>query len=268
MSVQSLYTAATGMESLQTKLDVIANNLANVNTTAFKKGRTNFEDLFYRHHTLPGMQDQQQNLTATGTSVGLGVRVQSIQTNFMQGAMTQTDRPFDLAIEGNGFFQLQDPAGNGAVYTRGGNFSVNAQSQLVIGSAQTGRLVEPAITIPQGATGVSISADGRVLVTQAGQSQQQQVGQLQLATFINPEGLLKQGENIYTATDASGTATLTTAGSQGAGVIRQGFLEASNVEPVQELIDLITTQRSFELNSQAIQAGDQILTLIANLRRG
>ncbi len=268
MSVQSLYTAATGMESLQTKLDVIANNLANVNTTAFKKGRANFEDLFYRQNTLPGAQDQQQNLTATGTAVGLGVRVQSVQTNFTQGAMTETGRPTDLAIEGNGFFPLQDPSGNGTVYTRSGNFSVNAQGQVVIGSAQTGRLVEPNITIPTNATAVSVTSDGRVLVTTPGQTTQQQVGQIQLASFINPEGLLKLGENLYAPTEAAGQVTLVTANSQGVGAIRQGMLEASNVEPVQELIDLITTQRSFELNSQAIQAGDQILTLIANLRRG
>lgn len=268
MSVQTLYTAATGMESLQTKLDVIANNLANVNTTGFKKGRANFEDLFYRHNQFPGAQDQQGNYTATGTSVGLGVRVQSVQTSFKQGAFEETGGRYDVAIEGNGFFQVADPSGSGQVYTRAGNFSVNAFGQLVLGSAQTGRLLEPNITIPDGVTGVTISPDGRVLVTQPGQQNQQQVGQLQLATFINPEGLLKLGENLYSLTDASGQAQLNNPGLQGVGILRQGSLEASNVEPVQELIDLITTQRSFELNSQAIQAGDQILTLIANLRRG
>lgn len=267
MSVQTLYTAATGMESLQTKLDVIANNLANVNTTGFKKGRANFEDLFYRHYKYPGTQDQQQNLTPTGISVGLGSRVQSIQTNFVQGAVQQTNNPFDVTIEGKGFFQVTDPSTGTQVYTRAGNFSVNAQQQLVLGSAQTGRLIEPSITIPQDATSISISSDGRVLITQPGQTQQQQAGQLQLAMFINPEGLLKLGENLYSATDASGTAQQGNPAQQGFGEIRQGALEASNVEPVQELIDLITTQRSFELNSQAIQAGDQILQLISNLRR-
>jgi len=268
MSVQTLYTAATGMESLQTKLDVIANNLANVNTTGFKKGRANFEDLFYRHYQFPGAQDQQQNLTATGTSVGLGARVQSVQTKFAQGAFQDTGSPLDVAIEGQGFFQVQDPFTGQSVYTRAGNFSINASNQLVIGSAQTGRLLVPNITLPTDTTAISITADGRVLVQQAGQEQLQQQGQLEMALFPNPEGLLKMGENLYSVTDSSGQPVPSTPGQQGLGVLRQGFLEASNVEPVQELIDLITTQRSFELNSQAIQAGDQILQLISNLRRG
>jgi flagellar basal-body rod protein FlgG len=267
MSVQSLYTAASGMESLQTKLDVIANNLANVNTTGFKKGRANFEDLFYRHYQYPGSQDQQGNLTATGTSVGLGTRVQSIQTSFVQGAFQQTNGKYDVAIEGPGFFIVDDPVTNQQLYTRAGNFSLNAQNQLVLGSAQTGRLLSPNIQIPQDAIAVTISSDGSVLVLQPGQTQAQSVGQIDLATFINPEGLLKLGENLYMATSASGDPQTGTPGTEGRGVLKQGFLEASNVEPVQELIDLITTQRSFELNSQAIQAGDDILQLISNLRR-
>lgn len=267
MSVQTLYTAATGMEAMQTKLDVIANNLANVNTTAFKKGRANTEDLFYRHYKFPGAQDAQQNLTATGTSVGLGTKVQSVQTKFGQGAFQDTGSPLDIAIEGSGFLQVQDPFTGQTVYTRAGNLSINANNQLVIGSASTGRLLVPNITLPTDTTAVSISADGRVLTQQAGQQQLSQQGQLELATFPNPEGLLKLGENLYSLTDASGAALPSTPGLQGLGVIRQGFLEASNVEPVSELIDLITTQRSFELNSQAIQAGDQILQLISNLRR-
>ncbi len=267
MSVQTLYTAATGMEAMQTKLDVIANNLANVNTTAFKKGRANTEDLFYRHYKFPGAQDPQQNYTATGTSVGLGTRVQSVQTKFAQGAFQNTDAPLDVAIEGHGFFQVQDPYTGQNVYTRAGNFSINANSQLVIGSAQTGRLVVPNITFPVDTTAISITTDGRVLVQQPGQNQLSQQGQLELAVFPNEEGLLKLGENLFQITDASGQAIPSTPGQQGVGILRQGSLEASNVEPVAELIDLITTQRSFELNSQAIQAGDQILQLISNLRR-
>lgn len=267
MSVQTLYTAATGMESLQTKLDVIANNLANVNTTGFKKGRANFEDLFYRTYEFPGKQDPQQNYTAVGTQVGLGARVQSVQTKFAQGAFQETNSPLDVAIEGQGFFQVQDPFTGQSVYTRAGNFSINANNQLVIGSAQTGRLLVPNITFPADTTAISITSDGRVLAQQAGQQQMSQQGQLELAMFPNPEGLLKLGENLYQLTDSSGSAVTTNPGLQGTGVLRQGFLEASNVEPVAELIDLITTQRSFELNSQAIQAGDQILQLISNLRR-
>jgi flagellar basal-body rod protein FlgG len=266
MSVQTLYTAATGMESLQTKLDVIANNLANVNTVGFKKGRANFEDLFYRHEQLPGAEDAGGQLTPTGISVGLGSRVSSIQTNFVQGAFQQTGNSLDIAIEGRGFFQAIDPSGE-TVYTRAGNFSINANGQLVIGSANTGRVIEPAISIPPDATGISISSEGIVSVQQPGTATLQQVGQMQLAQFINPEGLLKLGENLYAETSSSGTATVGNPGDPGLGVIRQNTLEASNVEPVQELIDLITTQRAFELNSQAVQAGDQILQLISNLRR-
>lgn len=267
MSVQSLYTAASGMESLQTKLDVIANNLANVNTTGFKKGRANMEDLFYRHYQYPGSQDQQGNLTATGTSVGLGTRVQSIQTAFGQGAFQQTNGKYDVAIEGTGFFVVDDPVTNQPVYTRAGNFSLNAQNQLVLGSAQTGRLLSPNIQIPQDAIAVTISSDGSVLTLQPGQTQATSQGQIELATFVNPEGLLKLGENLYMATSASGDPQNGIPGTEGRGVLKQGFLEASNVEPVQELIDLITTQRSFELNSQAIQVGDDVLQLISNLRR-
>ncbi len=267
MSVQSLYTAATGMQAMETKLDVVANNLANINTTAFKKGRANFEDLFYRQIKLPGAQDAQGNFTPTGIAVGLGTRVQSTQTDFSQGAFATTNNPLDVAIVGRGFFMVQDPSSGQNVYTREGNFSLNSQGTLVIGSAQTGRVLQPQINIPQDALEVVISADGNVSYNQVGNPQYQQAGQLQLANFINPEGLLKQGEGIYTETQASGAANLVNPGQQGAGTLQQNALEQSNVEPVRELIDLITTQRSFELNSQAVQAGDQVLQLVANLRR-
>ncbi len=267
MSILTLYTAATGMESLQTKLDVIANNLANVNTTGFKKGRANFEDLFYRHEKYPGAQDQNQTLTATGTSIGLGSRVQSVQTSQQQGAFQVTSGQYDLAIEGQGFFQVTDPATGATLYTRAGNFSLNAANELVMGSASSGKRVFPPVTLTQGDTNFSVAPDGQVSVTNAGSTTPQAVTQLQIAIFPNPEGLLKLGDNLYAATQASGDVQQNTPGQQGTGQLRQGALEASNVEPVQELIDLITTQRSFELNSQAIQAGDQILQLISNLRR-
>ncbi|MDZ4817496.1 MAG: flagellar basal-body rod protein FlgG [Planctomycetota bacterium] len=267
MSVQTLYTAATGMDSLQTKLDVIANNLANVNTTAFKRDRANFEDLFYRHEMLPGAMDSVGQLTPTGIEIGLGVRVESTQADFQQGAFQLTNRPLDVAIEGQGFLQVVDPPTGQIMFTRAGNMMVNATGQLVVGSAFTGRLVDPVIQIPQDATGIVISAEGIVSVQQPGTPQLQQVGQMQLATFINPQGLMKLGENLFSQTDASGAPLQGNPGTNGIGVIRQNTLEASNVEPVAELIDLITTQRAFELNSQAIQAGDQILQLISNLRR-
>lgn len=267
MSVQSLYTAATGMEAMQTKLDVIANNLANVNTTAFKRDRANFEDLLYRNDVFPGVLDAQQNPTPTGVQVGLGTRVQSTQTDFRQGTLEDTGRDLDIAIEGAGFLQVQDPVSQTTLFTRSGNLDVNANGQLVIGSAQTGRLLEPPINIPQNATAIVINANGEVMTRLVGETELQLQGQLQLAQFINPDGLLKVGENLYAQTDASSVAQPGNPGLEGLGIIRQGSLESSNVEPVKELIDLITTQRGFELNSQAIQAGDQILQQIANLRR-
>jgi flagellar basal-body rod protein FlgG len=265
MTVQALYSAATGMQAMETKLDVVANNLANINTTGFKKGRANFEDLFYRHYQMPGASDGQLR-TGTGTSVGLGTRVSSVQTDFKQGAFQQTGNALDVAIEGQGFFQVQDVDGN-FLYTRSGNLSVNADGQLVMGSATAGRILQPPTTVPNDATSISIQYDGQVMVTQPGQAAAQQLTQLQIATFINPEGLLKHGENLFQETEASGPNNLGNPGDQGRGLLKQNALEASNVEPVQELIDLITTQRAFELNSQAVQAGDQVMSLIANLRR-
>ncbi|MBN2295919.1 MAG: flagellar basal-body rod protein FlgG [Pirellulales bacterium] len=267
MGIQTLYTAATGMTSLDTKLDVIANNLANMESTAFKADRANFEDLFYRHYKMPGAQDSSGQYTPTGVSVGLGSRVSSTQTNFLQGAFQQTNKQLDLAIEGRGFFQVLEPATGETVYTRAGNFNVNSNGDLVMGSASTGRLLEPGITIPQDATDISISPDGIVSVKQPGTTTMSQVGQIQLAYFINPDGLLKLGENLYAETDASGSVIQGNPGQDGVGVVRQGMLEKSNVEPVNELIDLITTQRAFELNSQCVKTGDEILHEITTLKR-
>ena len=266
MSVQTLYTAATGMQALETKLDVIANNMANINTTGFKKDRANFEDLIYRQNKLPGSIDADGNLTSTGVEVGLGARVSSTQTNHTQGAIQTTDNPLDLAIEGNGFFSVS--TSNGEFYSRAGNFGVNATGDLVLGSAHTGWVLNPPVNIPEDAIDVVVSADGQVQYRTTGQTQLQTAGQIQIATFINPDGLLKLGDNLYQETAASGTANLDNPGNPGFGVISQGALEASNVEPVQEWIELITTQRAFELNSQVVQAGDQIMQVAANLRRG
>jgi flagellar basal-body rod protein FlgG len=266
MTVQTLYTAATGMEALETKLDVIANNMANINTTGFKKDRANFEDVFYRQYRLPGAQDSDGNKTATGIEVGLGTRVSSTQSNFKQGAFETTNNPLDFAIEGDGFFQVQNPNG-GFYYSRAGNFNLNSDGQLVLGSANNGYRIEPNITVPPEATGIVVSSDGLIQYSQQNTTTLTQLGQLQLAKFVNPDGLLKLGDNLFQETDASGTPTVDNPGQNGFGNIRQGFLEASNVEPVNELIDLITTQRSFELNSQVVQAGDQVMQIVANLRR-
>jgi flagellar basal-body rod protein FlgG len=221
----------------------------------------------YRNEVYPGMFDNNQNPTAVGTHIGLGTRVTSVQMDHRQGTIQQTGRELDIAIEGKGFFQVQDPLTQTVQFTRAGNLNINANGQLVLGSSLTGRLLEPPIQIPPDATSVSISANGQVSVRQVGSIEMVPVDRLTIATFINPDGLLKLGENLYAQTDASSAPLLGNPGQDGAGVIRQGALEASNVEPVQELIDLITTQRGFELNSQAIQAGDQIMQQIANLRR-
>lgn len=267
MSVQTLYTAATGMDAMETKLDVIANNLANINTTAFKKDRANFEDLLYHAEVHPGVQDGSQTPTAVGTQIGLGVKLQSTQTDQNQGTLAQTGRELDVAILGRGYLRVLDPSTQNTMYTRAGNLDINAQGQLVIGSAQTGRLIDPPITIPNDAIAIEINENGEVMTRIPGQTELAIQGQFQMATFINPDGLLKEGENMYLATDASGQEQVGNPNEQGFGAIRQKHLEASNVQPVQELIDLITTQRAFELNSQAVQAGDAIMQNISNLRR-
>jgi flagellar basal-body rod protein FlgG len=267
MSIQSLYTAGTGMSGMQSRLDVVANNLSNMETTAFKRGRANFEDSFYRDEKLPGLQDTSGQLTPTGISYGTGVRVQSVQDDHTQGALQKTSHQLDLAIEGVGYFKVRDPNGD-TYYTRAGNFTKNANGNVVLGSASIGRLIDPPITIPNDATAISIGVDGKVSVQQPNNTQLQQVGQVEMAMFINPGGLLKLGENLYRETDSSGSPINSNPGLNGMGTVQQGYLEAANVEPTTELIDLIKTQRAYELNGQVIQAGDQMMQLIANLRRG
>lgn len=265
MSITALNSAASGMDSLTFKLDTIANNLANAGTTAFKRTRANFEDVFYRQFKLPGMLDSQGRPTSVGMALGIGTRVQSSEIQMTQGSLLDTNQALDLAIVGDGFFQVND--GNRFLYTRAGNFSVNANGELVIASQDRGRPLEPSISIPIDTTDISISEEGFVYVSQPGQQNLNQIGQIQLARFINPQGLVQLGENMYVNSDASGTALVSTPGQDGLGTLRQRFLEASNVEPVRELVDLIATQRNFELNSQVVQAADQTLQLVANLRR-
>jgi flagellar basal-body rod protein FlgG len=189
-----------------------------------------------------------------------------VQSEFVQGSFKQTGGQLDVAIEGPGFFQVMDPNGM-TYYTRAGNFSKNANGNLVLGSANMGRLLQPPITIPPDAIEISISPEGMVSVRQPGSQNMSQIGQIELAMFVNPQGLLKLGENLYAETDASGAPTLGNPGQDGLGLLRQNSLEASNVEPVHELIDLITTQRAFELNAQAVKAGDEMMQTVANLRR-
>ncbi|HEY2249658.1 MAG TPA: flagellar basal-body rod protein FlgG [Planctomycetaceae bacterium] len=265
MSIRALNTAASGMDAMQFRLDVIANNLANAQTTAFKTSRVNFEDLFYQNFRVPGLLNSQGRPTSVGQSVGLGVRVQSTELDMKPGSLNNTGNELDLAIIGEGFFQIQD--GTQFLYTRSGNFSINANGEIVLASASQSRPLQPAITIPQGTTNISISSDGFVSILQQGQTQLQQIGQIQLAQFINPQGLLQQGDNLYAQTVGSGFPNVLTPGQNGVGTIQQNFLEASNVEPVTELVNMIATQRTFELNSQAVQVADQAWQLVNNLRR-
>lgn len=263
--LRALYSAASGMDAMQFQLDTTANNMANASTTAFKRTRVNFEDVFYQVRKLPGMLDSQGQYTPLGVIAGLGTRVNSTQLDFRQGSIIDTGKQLDVAIVGQGFFEVQD--GTRSLYTRAGNFAVNADGNLVLASADRGRQPVPPITIPQDATEISISQEGVVSVLQAGQVNLQQVGQFQLSRFMNPEGLLQVGENLYAQTDASGQQLQGLPGQNGFGLIRQNALEASNTEPVRELVTLITTQRNFELNSQVVQAADQSLQVVANLRR-
>ena len=268
MAFQTIYTSGSGMLGMERKLNVISNNLANIETTAFKKQRANFEDLFYDNLRYPGSQDVQGEFAATGIAVGVGTRVTSVQSDFTMGSITPTGRPLDVAIAGEGFFQCMDPYTNEIFYTRAGNFSVNATGQLVIGSSHTGRPVTPPIQIPENTSAVQIDDSGFIWIAQNGDVQAlQEVGRLELATFINPEGLLRVGENMYRETEGSGGATINPPSENGTGQLRANHLEMSNVAPVIELIDMITSQRAYELNSKATQTGDQILQAVISIKR-
>ena len=268
MLIRAMNTAATGMSANIFNLDVIANNLANASTTSFKRSRTDFEDLYYQTYRIPGAQDNTGQRTAIGQQVGLGVKVSGTQQDFTQGSLLDTGKPLDLAIVGDGFFVVSDVnAPGGLLYTRNGQITRNDQGQLVIASADRGRPLTPPITIPADATAINVSSDGQVTYLQPTSPTPTIGGCIQLAKFINNEGLLQQGDSFYSPTDASQAALPGTPGQLGLGTVRQNFLEASNTEPVKELVDLIKTQRHVELNSQVVQASDQLLQMVANLRR-
>jgi flagellar basal-body rod protein FlgG len=269
MAITALHSAATGLRALSTRIDVVANNLANAETTAFKRSRVNFEDLMYLQLKQPGTTNAAGDLTPAGIYVGLGTRISNTQVDLEQGSLENTNRPLDMGISGNGFFKVKilDSIGNGFGYTRNGNFFVNNNGQLVLGMGD-GYKLDPPINIPPGVTEISVSESGIVQVLEPGKEEKTQVGQLKLTQFINPQGLNLLGGSIYVPTEASGQPIESNAGEDGSGKILQAFLEASNVDPVKELVTLIKTQRSFELNSQSIQTADQALQTIANLRRG
>ena len=251
----ALWAAKTGLDAQQTEMAVISNNLANVNTTGFKQDRAVFEDLLYQNQTQAGADTSQTTQSPSGMSIGTGTQVVSTEKDYSQGSLTQTGNPLDVAVQGQGFFQIQMPDGTTA-YTRDGTFQTNAQGQLVTSS---GYLVQPGITIPQGAQSVTIGSDGTVSVTLAGQSAATQIGQLQLANFINPPGLQAIGQNLLVQTAASGSPQTGSPGQNGLGSLSQGALESSNVNVVEELVNMIQTQRAYEMNSKAINTVDQML---------
>jgi len=261
--IRSLYTAATGMLAQQTQIDVTSNNIANVNTIGYKKQRAEFADLFYQVMEYAGVESGTTLGSPTGIEVGLGVRPTAITKQFTQGNFKETGNNLDMAITGNGFFQIELPDGTTA-YTRNGAFKVDGAGTIV---NSDGYKIVPEIVIPENAVTVAVGTDGQVAVLQAGETEANQVGQIELANFINPAGLHSLGDNNYNATVASGNAIVGTAGLEGLGQIKQGFVEMSNVQLVEEMTDLITGQRAYEANSKAITTSDEMLQTVNGLKR-
>ncbi|MBN4664809.1 flagellar basal-body rod protein FlgG [Pandoraea nosoerga] len=259
--IRSLYIAATGMNAQQTNMDVISNNLANTSTNGFKKGRAVFEDLLYQTLRQPGAQSSQQTLLPSGLQLGTGVRPAATERIFTQGNLTSTNNAKDVAINGDGFFQVLMPDGTTA-YTRDGSFQVDNNGQLVTAS---GYPIQPAITIPANALSLTIARDGTVSVTQPGNTANVQIGTFQLATFINNAGLQSLGENLYAETAASGAPNVAQPGTNGAGVLNQNYVETSNVNVVEELVNMIQAQRAYEINSKAVTASDQMLQRLTQM---
>ena len=260
--IRALYTAASGMNAQQANIDNVAHNLSNVNTTGFKKSRVEFEDLVYQQMRAPGAPTSQEGEAPVGLEAGLGTRVVASARNFATGNLRNTNNPLDLAIQGQGFFQVTLPGGETG-YTRAGAFHVNAQGQMVTAD---GVALEPAITIPPDALTVTISKDGIVSVTTPG-ADPQQLGTIELANFQNPAGLQARGGNTFTATVASGDPVTAIPGADGMGTIAQGMLEDSNVSVVEEMVNMILGQRAYEANSRVIRAADEMLQQVNNLPR-
>jgi flagellar basal-body rod protein FlgG len=261
--VKALSTAATGMIAQQLNIDVISNNMANINTTGYKKVRAEFQDLLSQTIKTPGALISQGTNQPVGIEVGLGTKTSGTQRLFTAGTLSATKGTYDLAIEGDGFFQVQLDDGTTA-YTRDGSFKLSATGQL---TTTDGYIVQPEITIPSTAKDVTITSDGSVSVTNSGETSQTTVGQIQLAKFVNPAGLVSAGSNLYKETSGSGTPTQGTAGQEGFGTIQQGYLEGSNVQIVEEMINLIQAERAFEANSKVISTSSQILQTANNIVR-
>jgi flagellar basal-body rod protein FlgG len=261
--IRALYTAASGMNAQQANIDNVAHNLANVNTTGFKKSRVEFEDLVYQEIRTAGSAASATTEAPVGLEIGLGTRAVATARNFSAGNLQSTNAPFDLAIQGDGFFQIGLPDGTTG-YTRAGAFHLDAQGALV---TSEGYAVQPQITIPPNATSVSISRDGVVSATLAGQTATQELGTLELATFSNAGGLRPKGGNIFTATTASGDPETGAPGTDSRGTVTQGFLEDSNVSVVEEMVNMIVGQRAYEANSRVVKAADEMLGQVNNLVR-
>lgn len=259
--IRSLWIAKTGLDAQQTQMDVTANNLANVSTNGFKRSRAVFEDLLYQTLRQPGAQSSQQTQLPSGLQIGTGVRPVATERVFTQGNLQQTGNSKDVAIQGQGFFQVLMPDGTTA-YTRDGSFQSDSQGQLVTSS---GYQIQPNITIPVNALSITVGRDGTVSITQPGSNTPVEVGSLQLATFINPVGLQSVGENFYVETFSSGPPNINTPGIDGTGVLNQGYVETSNVNVVEELVNMIQTQRAYEINSKAIQTSDQMLQRLSQM---
>ena len=259
--IRSLWISKTGLDAQQTQMDVIANNLANVSTNGFKRSHAKFEDLIYQNIRQPGAQSSQQTQLPSGLQLGTGVRPVATERIFTQGNLQQTGNDKDVAIQGQGFFQILLPDGTTA-YTRDGSFQVDSQGQLVTSS---GFPVQPAIALPSNAQSLTVGRDGTISITLPNSAASTQVGALQLATFINPAGLMGKGENMYVETAASGNPNTSTPGTNGAGLLSQGYVETSNVNVVEELVNMIQTQRAYEINSKAITTSDQMLQKLAQL---
>ncbi|KAA0910756.1 flagellar basal-body rod protein FlgG [Pusillimonas sp. ANT_WB101] len=260
--IRSLWIAKTGLESQQTNMDVISNNLANVNTTGFKRSRAVFEDLMYQTLRQPGAQVGAGNQLPSGLQIGTGVRTVATERIHTQGNLKETGNSLDISIQGQGFLQVEMPDGTFA-YTRDGSLQVDQNGQLVTAG---GYPVQPPVNIPENALSITIARDGTVSVTQPGATGVNvQVGQLELSTFVNPSGLQSAGENLYVETDASGPANFAQPGLDGAGLVLQQFTETSNVNVAEELVNMITTQRAYEMNSKAIQTSDQMLARLTQL---
>jgi len=259
--IRSLWISSSGMQAQQTQLDAISNNLANASTNGYKASHAVFEDLMYQNLRQSGANTTEQTQLPTGLQIGLGVRPVATSRNYAQGSLQQTSNVLDLAIQGNGFFQVQMPDGT-TEYTRDGSFQVNANGQIVTNNGYT---VLPGITVPANAQTVTVGQDGTVSVTVAGQATPQTLGQIQLANFINPPGLDPKGQNLFAETASSGTPNVGAANANGFGSVQQGYVETSNVNVVTELVDMIQTQRAYELNSKSIQTSDQMLQKLSEL---